>query len=387
MKRFTLLFVFSVLTTLLFAQLNGDGYYRVKNDNTKRYVVVRSNKAEINYSTNNVDLGSLQSILGFENIVSDPSSVIYIEKKPEGYVLKSQGTDTYSMIGYYVKIVKSPTVTGAYRAYATASGLVKYIADEPWDGEEGTLMSNAETTKDWYIIPVTSEDEQYFGMKPEISTGNDYYLSFYASFPFSFQSEAMNAYYVTKVDVNKGVAYCKELVGEIPASTPIIVKSLSGECSKNKLNLLNSTTSISPSDNLLTGVYFNNGKKKIENRVAYDKTTMRILGKLSDGSIGFVTSDIDYIPANHCYLNVPANAPAELRLSFSEPEDVMYGDANGDGSVNVTDVTMVVNFIMQNPIDNFDKEAADANQNGEINVADITVIVDKIMNAGIESSN
>jgi len=74
-------------------------------------------------------------------------------------------------------------------------------------------------------------------------------------------------------------------------------------------------------------------------------------------------------------------------LSFSEPEDVMYGDANGDGSVNVTDVTMVVNFIMQNPIDNFDKEAADANQNGEINVADITVIVDKIMNAGIESSN
>lgn len=383
MKRFIFLLLLSLYFTFSFAQLNGDGYYRVKNDNTKRYVVVRSNKAEINYSTNNVDLGSLQSILGFENIVSDPSSIIYIEKKSDGYILKAQGTDTYSMIGYYVKIINSPKVSGAYRAYATAAGIAKYISDEPWDGDEGVLMSNAESTRDWYIIPVNQEEEQYFGMKPDVTVATDNYLTFYASFPFSFKSEGMNAYYVSKVDVSKGKVICKEITGDVPAATPILVKCSSTDCVNNKLNLLNTTSAVAPSDNLLTGVYFNNGKKKIENRVAYDKSTMRVLGTMSDGSIGFITSDIDYIPANKCYLTVPADAPAELKIAFSEDEeDTLLGDTNGDGTINVTDIQMVVNYILQKPADNFIKEAADVNKNGEINVTDIQEMVNKIMSSG-----
>ena len=84
MNRFIFLLFSFISVSASFAQLNGDGYYRVQNQYTSRYVVVLSNKADINYATNEVDLGSIETLKPFNKIVSNPASVIYIEKKPEG---------------------------------------------------------------------------------------------------------------------------------------------------------------------------------------------------------------------------------------------------------------------------------------------------------------
>lgn len=337
MKKFTLLFLLSLFITAVHAQLNGDGYYRVQNDYSKRYVVVLSDKAEVNISTNELDLTSLESIKYFENVVSDPASVIYIEKKSGGYVLKAQGTDTYSMIGYYVQIYDSPSIKGAYRAGATAAGVTKFISDELSKYEEtGWINSNTPQTRDWYIIPVTQEDNKYFGLVPDLSVGSDYYMTFYASFPFNFASEGMKAYYVSNVDSQRGIAVYKELTGDISASTPIFVKCSTEDYSKNKLNLLKTTSSKSPSGNLMKGVFFNNKKKKVLNQVAYNPATMRMLGKLSDGSLGFVTpTDVDFIPANRCYLEVPEGTPAELKL--------MNGDEYATGIEEVNSEKLLLN--------------------------------------------
>ena len=57
------------------------------------------------------------------------------------------------------------------------------------------------------------------------------------------------------------------------------------------------------------------------------------------------------------------------------------GDANGDGTISVTDIAVVVNCILQ--LDNnggFSEYGADANGDGDITVTDIGVIVDKILN-------
>ena len=56
-------------------------------------------------------------------------------------------------------------------------------------------------------------------------------------------------------------------------------------------------------------------------------------------------------------------------------------DANGDGTVNVSDIVLTVNYIMGNPAPNFNKEAADLNGDGEINVTDIVKMVNIIMEA------
>ena len=55
------------------------------------------------------------------------------------------------------------------------------------------------------------------------------------------------------------------------------------------------------------------------------------------------------------------------------------GDANGDNSVNAADIVEVVNYIMENPSEKFNKTASDVNNDGEVNDLDIKEIVNIIM--------
>ena len=66
---------------------------------------------------------------------------------------------------------------------------------------------------------------------------------------------------------------------------------------------------------------------------------------------------------------------------------IIPGDANGDGTVNVSDIVLTVNYIMGNPAPNFNKEAADLNGDGEINVTDIVKMVNIIMEATSRREN
>jgi hypothetical protein len=61
------------------------------------------------------------------------------------------------------------------------------------------------------------------------------------------------------------------------------------------------------------------------------------------------------------------------------PYEVIYGDANGDGTINAADIVEVVNYIMGSPSGKFDKDAADANEDTTVNAADIVAIVNIIM--------
>ena len=56
---------------------------------------------------------------------------------------------------------------------------------------------------------------------------------------------------------------------------------------------------------------------------------------------------------------------------------VVPGDVNGDGDVNVMDITALIDIIMNDG----DNPAADVNGDGQINVMDITALIDIIMNS------
>ena len=57
-----------------------------------------------------------------------------------------------------------------------------------------------------------------------------------------------------------------------------------------------------------------------------------------------------------------------------------FGDATGDGLINVLDIVTVVNFIMEvNSPTAYEECAADVNEDGMINVLDIVSIVNIIM--------
>lgn len=71
------------------------------------------------------------------------------------------------------------------------------------------------------------------------------------------------------------------------------------------------------------------------------------------------------------------NNPGYFTSSAEAPKK--KGDVNGDGTVNVTDIVELVNYIMGHPSDKFNEAPADANSDGEINNDDITTIVNNIM--------
>jgi len=308
------------------AQLSGDGFYRVQNASTERYISVIDNKGEIYYSAYSADLYAIKTIKNFSNVVSDPGSVIYFKQVGDDWNLKTQGTDTYSIIGFYITVKSMGN--NKYRTSATKAGATLYLSDDPsyFDTQEQSqLVTNTTKNRDWYVKPVTQSDDNYFGVSPTVTAGDKYYASFYAGFPFTCASDGMKVCYVEEVSGN--YAIYSEISGEVAESTPVFIECSSSDPASNKLDIHENSAS-TPSSNQLTGVYFNIAKsKKHTNRVAYDANTMRVLGTTSDGSIGYITaSDLDYIPANTAYLTVPEGTAAELKLVTRDEYTVLKAE-------------------------------------------------------------
>ena len=72
--------------------------------------------------------------------------------------------------------------------------------------------------------------------------------------------------------------------------------------------------------------------------------------------------------------------------------EFIVGDANGDGKVTITDAVAIVNFILGNPSDNFNKAAANVNDdydddgNPKITITDAVGVVNIILNNGGSSA-
>lgn len=335
------------------AQLNGDGFYRVQNTSTNRFIVLLDDKTNgIQMSNGDADQHALATIIPGTNnasVISNPASIFYITKASDKleYNLRGQGTDAHSFIGYYLTIENARKVTGAYTATGTAKGFSLRLGDNPneggriWFGNEdkGEIPYKSDmyrtTLKEgltyWYIKPVSSTSSDcYFGIAPDIKADGYYYKSFYAGFGFKALPAGMKAKYITKVDNGAACAVYKEIKGTVPQSVPMIIECTSDLPANNKLDLIESTSG-TPKDNCLTGVYFNHEFDESINSIhnvqtPYDATTMRILGTCKDGSLGYVkSSTLKYIPANTAYLKVTADAPDELKIVSEEEYEYITG--------------------------------------------------------------
>ena len=333
-KTLLLLFILSV-ANIAFAQVT-PGYYRVQNNKTERYIRVTDNRGSIDIASTTADLGALETKRYFENVVSDPASIIYITPKGDGYDFECQGTTFYSIIGYYTKLLKNRD--GSYKAYVSHKGMTKYLNDEYFEGfvlDEGVVLTNGRESCDWYIKPVNQAEGQYFALTPTVTAEGNHYTSFYAAFPFTLPA-GMTAYYVKIVDGDQAV-WEEVKDGKVPASTAVYVKCKSNNYADNKVTIgENGAAPIA--GNLMKGVYFNNGSKKHNNQLAYNPNTMRVLGTMSNGKLGFITADIDFIPANTAYLEVPENSPAEIKLVYESE----YSPSIAVQSVSLSQTSLIM---------------------------------------------
>ena len=62
---------------------------------------------------------------------------------------------------------------------------------------------------------------------------------------------------------------------------------------------------------------------------------------------------------------------------WEPPVPANLGDVNGDGDVNVSDVSTLINMILG--MTEMDQEAADVNGDGRVNVSDVTALINIIL--------
>ena len=65
-------------------------------------------------------------------------------------------------------------------------------------------------------------------------------------------------------------------------------------------------------------------------------------------------------------------------------ENTKKGDVNGDGQVNISDVTALVDYLLNGATA---PSSADYNQDGQVNIADVTELIDGLLNGDLNPAN
>ena len=69
-----------------------------------------------------------------------------------------------------------------------------------------------------------------------------------------------------------------------------------------------------------------------------------------------------------------------LDVIVDDPELPLLGDVNDDKSVDVTDVTVLISYILGFPVDSFNAVNADVDGDGGYSVSDVTQVIELILN-------
>ena len=66
------------------------------------------------------------------------------------------------------------------------------------------------------------------------------------------------------------------------------------------------------------------------------------------------------------------------QLGF-DPNASLRGDINGDGAVDIVDVTALIDYLMTTDASAIDQDMADCDLDGEIGISDVTALIDYLL--------
>ena len=325
MKKIITTFALAAYCALTTSAQIADGFYRVQNKVTGRYISISDtdpNNYAVKTTTASVDMAGIRTIKSWERVEANPATIIYVKNISDNkYDLEGQGSSLYKMSKQRLYIILTPQSDGTYKAKSDKyEGISLDIADgtDP-DKEEDFLRNKSEETAYWKAVPVDN-GSGYLGIKPDIKTADGYYGTIYAGFAFKLASSGLKAYYINSASGSK--ISLKEFEGEtLPASMAFIIKCNSENPVDNKIIPV-TNDGAKPSDNMLEGVYCALTLSKHFNAKMYDPTKMRVIGTSGD-KLAFVKASKDdlvdgkYLQANKAYLPIEGAA------------DVMTEDGTG----------------------------------------------------------
>ena len=294
------------------AQITGDGYYRIQNNGSERYITITDNVLNnISTSSTIIDYGNITTWF-WDNIKSNPASIIYIKAVGSEYDISAQGISVHDITGgkAYVQLNQRGSDKSIYliQASATQGGVSvsKTLYDGSTKDEYDYVNDDGKTTHQYWRIKAVNTDDNYIGITPTVQTNDGWYGTIYAAFPFKLASSGMKAYYVDGVQT--GQFQLKEITDDVkPAATPMIIKCSSNDPAQNKITPVYAATT-APTGNKLNGTYFASSLRNHVVRIEFDKNKMRVLGKDASGNLIFTQAEESYltkkkyIPKNTAYL-------------------------------------------------------------------------------------
>lgn len=300
------------------------GFYRIQNRYTDRYISIADNdKNNYPISTASFAMKGIKSLKAGENVSTNPGTVFLVYSVGGNqYDVEGQNTSIHAISGGRLYLTLDAQSDGSYQAYGVYKTKIYLTDDSDTDATESYLKNSQNSgiikkTSYWWARPIDTANE-YLGIKPDVEVGGKYYGTIFASFAFKLASSGMKAY---TVNAASGSSFTmQEITGTIPAKTPVIIECSSNNYADNKILPVEETGSAGT--NLLIGTYCARKESKYLNVTAYDKSTMRAIGK-SDGKLAFVkasSSDLyegAYLKANKAYLQVPSSASDKLILNGS----------------------------------------------------------------------
>ena len=78
--------------------------------------------------------------------------------------------------------------------------------------------------------------------------------------------------------------------------------------------------------------------------------------------------------------SMTASVAQAMTVALSLSAETIQGDANGDGLVNMSDVTFIISCILGQNEETFELKRVDVNGDGVVNIMDVTWVINIILN-------
>lgn len=416
MRKLTI--ILSLLVSIAVnAQYSAPGFYRVHSVNTDNYISIKGTHFE--WSTGPDAFWPCILMLQDSAQVTDPGSIIYIPGLDQTSLL-AQGVGTYELTNLYMDVSFSKVNEGGRDTYIAVTEVL--VQGRPFkcyfrDWGFGLSAGSSDNIQSrWWIEPVNEEsmETSYLAVKPASEDVKDadgwYWTTLCCDFPVLLPVDGgiEGAYTVTEVKQGTDGLYYAAPVkaygqGEtVPAATPVLLKCKSAYASGNKLlpvgEIANNTTFPLVND-LLRGNYFSNFynhcnpddasimKAYIPGQATPASASNLALGISDDGQLGFFPKAAGtYMAANTAWLSLDGlnlDGVTAVYLGNAPEPEVQTGDVDGDGVVDINDVTLILDYLLGCVTGakegQINLEAADINHDGVVDINDVTDLIDMLL--------
>jgi hypothetical protein len=367
-------------------------YYLIKNTYNNKYLRVAQGGTR----------GQVFADLTAEEAAKDASAHIYIHEINSKPYMKTQGQFFNWVYG----------VTNGYEAY-TVENIDKYahfVSVEPGVGAFSLAFGNGEGSYAQYLGigfyalkngtttvagSTTDHTNQYAQwIFEEVNTLNVTMNKAtagadrgYATMCLPFDvtlPDNVAAYQLSVEGETTQYAQLTELGSTVAAGTPVVLMDTNPAVTTpyTKTLTIGANEPQAAVGNQLSGSYFS-----IISDLSASATTYYVLNS-KDGNIGFYKlANGSTLAPNRAYIADATLNPEQGRKmvfrfhpdsNFRIENTSLFGDVDGNGSVNTSDVNKLVNFILGKDKD-IDSDVSDMDRNNSINISDVTKLVNSIL--------